>query len=154
MKKLLILSISLTLISNSFSLTNCDISENYEDFITIEKARYNDKEYLIKRVVEATNNACFSELVNNNLAYIDHLLTNFSSILKNYKGKEFSMNKEFGNSLKELYKVNLGIDPEEKLLRAQGAMYFLMRNNNNLKLMIKSEYERNKNYLPFVLAGT
>ncbi|MBK6525094.1 MAG: hypothetical protein IPG07_05770 [Crocinitomicaceae bacterium] len=61
------------------------------------------------------------------------------------------MYDEFVKAIKELYKVNLGIDREEKLLRAQGAMYLLMRNSENLNKMLASEYESNKDYLPFIL---
>ena len=75
----------------------------------------------------------------------------FSSILKNYQGTEFNMYDEFVKSIKELYKVNLGVDNSERLLRAQGAMYFLMRNSENLKNMLRSEYELNKDILPFIL---
>lgn len=75
----------------------------------------------------------------------------FSSIMKNYQGTEFNMYDEFVISIKELYKVNLGVDKSERLLRAQGAMYFLMRNSENLKKMLRSEYELNKDILPFVL---
>jgi len=75
----------------------------------------------------------------------------FSSILKNYQGTEFNMYDEFVKSIKELYKINLGVDKSERLLRAQGAMYFLMRNNENLKKMLRSEYELNKDILPFIL---
>lgn len=75
----------------------------------------------------------------------------FSAISKHYEGEEFNMYDEFVKAIKELYKVNLGTDKEERLLRAQGAMYLLMRNNENLKKMLKSEYEINKDYLPFVL---
>jgi hypothetical protein len=75
----------------------------------------------------------------------------FSSIMKNYQGKEFSMYDEFVKAIKELYKVNLGDDKDEKLLRAQGGMFLLMRNNENLKKMLISEYEQKKEYLPFVL---
>ncbi|MFT6211273.1 MAG: hypothetical protein ACJATE_001906 [Bacteroidia bacterium] len=76
----------------------------------------------------------------------------FSSIFKHYKSEEFSMYDEFVKAIKELYKVNLGIDKNEKLLRAQGAMFLLMRNNDNLKKMLKTEYERQKEYLPFILS--
>jgi hypothetical protein len=75
----------------------------------------------------------------------------FSSILKHYESEEYSMYDEFVKAIKELYKVNLGIDKNERLLRAQGAMYLLMRNNENLKKMLKSEYEKQKDYLPFIL---
>lgn len=75
----------------------------------------------------------------------------FSLILKHYQSEEYSLHNEFGKAIKELYKVNLGIDKDEKLLRAQGAMFILMRNNKNLKKMLKNEYEKQKEYLPFVL---
>lgn len=75
----------------------------------------------------------------------------FSSILKHYQGEEFNMNAEFAKAIKALYQVNLGVDPSEKLLRAQGAMFMLMRNNENLMAMLRSEYEKQKPYLPFVL---
>jgi len=76
----------------------------------------------------------------------------FASIFKHYQSDEFSMYDEFVKSIKELYKVNLGIDKEEKLLRAQGAMFLLMRNNENLKKVLKTEYEKQKEYLPFILS--
>lgn len=75
----------------------------------------------------------------------------FSSIVKHYKSGEFSMYDEFVKAMKELYKLNLGNEKEEKLLRAQGAMFILMRNNENLRKMLKSEYIKQKEFLPFVL---
>jgi hypothetical protein len=61
------------------------------------------------------------------------------------------MYDEFVKAIKELYKVNLGIDKNEKLLRAQGAIFLLMRNNENLKKMLKAEYKKQEDYLPFIL---
>jgi hypothetical protein len=75
----------------------------------------------------------------------------YTSIFNNYEGENFNMYAEFVKAIKELYRVSLGIDPTEKLYRAQGAMFFLMWNNNNLRLMLKSEYEKNKENLPFIL---
>jgi hypothetical protein len=62
------------------------------------------------------------------------------------------MYDEFVKAIKELYKVNLGIDKDEKLFRAQGAMFLIMRNNENLIRMLRTEYDRQKEYLPFILA--
>ncbi|MDR0970240.1 MAG: hypothetical protein LBM67_06865 [Lentimicrobiaceae bacterium] len=257
MKKLMVTTIILTLISiQGFGQKQCDIKNHYEDFISVQKYIYNEKSYLIKSVVETKKKSCFSDLVNNNLAFIDYLLTNFSSnanyqnlleltdsiairnkyfndlkkdslfnsvmtdlvnktidkkiqkdtismdkllnvavkyfsimrltdeghyvgkvcvglndikkteserkpfieafsfssIFKHYQSEEYSMYDEFVKAIKELYKVNLGIDKDEKLLRAQGAMFLLMRNNENLKKMLKNEYEKQKDYLPFILA--
>ena len=245
----------MSLINNSFSQTNCDLKENYGTFIKIEKVKFPEREILIKQTVQTDSKHCFSELVNNNLMYINYLLTNFSSnandedllkisdsvalkkeyilslkedslfnsvmadlcaktveksipkdsismdilmniavkyftildinekdyykgkvcaglnailqtekirqpqieafcftsILKNYQNDEFNMYEEFVKAIKELYKVNLGVNREERLLRAQGGMFLLMKNNENLKKMLKSEYEKNKENLPFIL---
>lgn len=256
MKKLILTTIILTLISiQGFGQKQCDINNHYEDFISVQKSIYNQKAYLIKRVVETKKKSCFSDLVNNNPMFIDYLLTNFcsnanyqnilelpdsiairnkyfndlkkdslfnsimtdlvnktidkkiskdtismdkllnvavkyfsimrlndernyvgkvciglndikkteserkpfieafsfTSILKHYKSEEYSMYDEFVKAIEELYKVNLGIDKDEKLLRAQGAMFLLMRNNENLKKMLKSEFEKQKDFLPFIL---
>lgn len=75
----------------------------------------------------------------------------FSSIQKHYRGSEFAMYDEFVKAVQELYSINLGIDNNEKLLRAQGGLFLLMRNNANLRLMLQTEYARQKAYLPFVL---
>lgn len=75
----------------------------------------------------------------------------FSSLLKNYQGEQFNMYDEFVKGVKEVYKFNLGIDPKDRLLRAQGALYMFMRNNEALNDLILFEYENKKQYLPFVL---
>jgi hypothetical protein len=74
-----------------------------------------------------------------------------TTIINNYQGKQFNMYNEFVKGIKELYKINLGIKNEERLLRAQGAMYMFMRNNEVLKRLLLFEYENKKKYLPFVL---
>lgn len=254
MKKTLI-ALLLGISFQGFGQDECKFSEHYPDFISIEKTTQNEKSYLIKRVVETNSKSCLSSFVNNNISFIDYLLTNFSSnsnyptilqmtdsveirntflndlktdsmfnsvmselvsksidktvakdtvtmdqllnvavkyfsimrltregyymgkvcvglndikkteanrnpfmeafsfssILKNYQGEEFNMHNEFVKALQDLYKVNLGLDKDEKLLRAQGAMFFLMRKNENLKKMLLSEYEKQKDSLPFVL---
>lgn len=43
------------------------------------------------------------------------------------------------------------INTDEKLLQAEGIIYYIMRNNNNLKNMLIKEYEINANKLPFIL---
>lgn len=241
----------------SYGQETCAIQNHYEDFISIQKATYNESSYLIKRTVESPKERCFSPLINSNTVFIDYLLTNFSSnansekllqlqdsaalatayfrdlradsafnslmselvdktitgktakdtlsidallniavkyfsilkltgegayvgkvcvglndikktesqrkpfveafcfssILKHYRGEEFNLHAAFVQAIKELYKVNLGIDKAERLLRAQGAMFLLMRNNERLQKMLKVEYEAQKAYLPFVLAA-
>ncbi len=75
----------------------------------------------------------------------------FTTIFNNYRGEQFNMYNEFVKGIKELYKINLGIENEARLLRAQGAMYMFMRNNEALKELLLFEYENKKEYLPFVL---
>lgn len=256
-KSFLLIAILITLstINQAYSQKKCDVMNHYEDFISIEKSTYNETDYLVKRVIETQKKSCFSTLTNNNLVFMDYLLTNFSSnsnyqnliklndnktlrkiyftdlkkdslfnsimneltnkvidkkvpkdnismdqllniavkyfsimkltdngqyagkvcvglndikktetnrkpfveafafssISKHLKSEQYSMYDEFVKAIKELYKLNLGIDKNEKLLRAQGAMFLLMRNNENLKQMLKTEYEKQKDFLPFIL---
>lgn len=74
----------------------------------------------------------------------------FTSIMEHYRG-EYDLYGEFVQVVKKIYKVHLGIDEDERLLRAQGAMFLLMRENEPLREMLISEYEENKMDLPFVL---
>lgn len=75
----------------------------------------------------------------------------FSAIFEHLE--EGGLYEEFIQAAKQLYSVNLGIDPEERLLRAQGAMYFLMRDSGSLRKALQLGYEAKKDWLPFVLAG-
>lgn len=75
----------------------------------------------------------------------------FSAILKNLQGEEYNLYNEFVAAIKELYKQDLGVDRDARLLRAQGAMFSIMRNNEELRQMLISEYEKRKDYLPFVI---
>ena len=74
----------------------------------------------------------------------------FSSIQKNMlQGGDFNIYEEFINVVKELYLVNLGIDDNENLLRAQGATFMLMRNMKTLEKMLKADYENQKRVFTF-----
>ncbi len=75
----------------------------------------------------------------------------FNAIANHYQGKTYNMYNEFVKGIKELYTINLGVDKEERLLRAQGAMYMFMKNNNKLKELLLFEFENKKEYLPFIL---
>lgn len=75
----------------------------------------------------------------------------FSTILTHYTNEKFNLYQEFTKGIKALYTINLGINNEEKLLRAQGAMYMFMKNNNTLKTLLLTEYEKKKDFLPFVV---
>ena len=75
----------------------------------------------------------------------------FTTIFEHYDGEQYNMYDEFVKGILEVYKINLGVEDDEKLLRAQGAMYMFMRNNDKLKELLLFEYENKKGYLPFVL---
>ncbi len=75
----------------------------------------------------------------------------FSTIFEHYQTEKYNMYNEFVEGIKELYKLELGVNKEEKLLRAQGAMYMFMRNNKTLKELLILEYRRKKRYLSFFL---
>ena len=75
----------------------------------------------------------------------------FTSILTNYQSHEFNMYEEFVCGIKELNTINLGVVTNDKLLRAQGAMYMFMKNNKRLRELLLSEFNIRKAYLPFVL---
>lgn len=76
----------------------------------------------------------------------------FSTILQNMKEEEENMHDIFVNAIHELYKLDLGVEKEDRLLRAQGIMFSLMRNNAELRDLLLSEYEKKKEYLPFVIS--
>lgn len=69
----------------------------------------------------------------------------------NYQGNEINLYDEFVKAIKEIYKLDLGTDKNEKLLRAQGAVFIIMRNNENLKKVLTREYEKYRDFLPFIL---
>ena len=45
----------------------------------------------------------------------------------------------------------MGVEKEDQILRAQGALFILMFQNETLKNALLSEYENNKQNLPFTL---
>ena len=75
----------------------------------------------------------------------------FSSILENMGNETHSMYPVFVNGIRRLYTLNLGLDEEDRLLRAQGAMYMFMREQPELTALLKMEYSEKRHFLPFVL---
>jgi hypothetical protein len=61
------------------------------------------------------------------------------------------MYNEIVKGLKELNKLELGIEEKERLLRAQGAMYMFMRKNEVLQKLLISEYEKKEKNLLFFI---
>lgn len=79
----------------------------------------------------------------------------FSSIFKHLlsKEKKYDFQNEWRKAVTEIATVSLGLDDSEKVLRAEGALYLLMKTNENLKNMLLEEYELKKELLPFYLTN-
>ncbi|MBP7461672.1 MAG: hypothetical protein KBA26_10325 [Candidatus Delongbacteria bacterium] len=76
----------------------------------------------------------------------------FSAIFQDLEEENYGILDEFKGMIEQLYKVHLGIDKPEKLLRAQGGIFFMMRNSQILRNLLISEYNEKKNDLPFILS--
>lgn len=75
----------------------------------------------------------------------------FTTIYDSYTSKESTLQADFTTALKNLYKIKLGLDKEERLLRAQGMMFTQMFNNEQLRLTLKNNYLKQQHDLPFVI---
>ncbi|TRO66833.1 hypothetical protein [Christiangramia sabulilitoris] len=75
----------------------------------------------------------------------------FTTILDHLQDPQYNMYDAFVSGIKQLYKLNLGVDEKDRILRAQGAMYIIMNQNEELRNLLRNEYEKKKNYLPFAL---
>ena len=145
-------SIMIELVSKTVEKTTPKDTVSFDEIMNIAV-----KYFLIKEITEddyyaaqiCTGNNAIKKTEKERKPFIEAFC--FSSIFKHYDGEEYNMHEELVNTVLEIYKVNLGISKNEKLLRAQGGMFLLMRSNENLKKMLKSEYEKNKEFLPFIL---
>lgn len=77
----------------------------------------------------------------------------FNAIMKNLRNEQYDVYNYFIDSIRGIYKLNLGIDKEERLLRAQGALFIQMLQSDKLKELLEDEYNLNKEVLPFVLSS-
>lgn len=75
----------------------------------------------------------------------------FSSIMMFMDDSAYNIYNEFLENARFLYKLNLGTEKNEKILRAQGALYMLMFKNEALRKLITDSYQQRKKYMPFVL---
>lgn len=75
----------------------------------------------------------------------------FSTIANNMGNTKFPMRKTFIEGLKMLNTLHMGLDKEEKLFRAQGAIFMYMRNHPLVKEMVLESYKKSKVYLPFII---
>ena len=77
----------------------------------------------------------------------------FATIMYDVKNLEPNLMDEFEKEMKVLLDLNLGNDDQERVLRAQGAMFMLMKQNARLNSMLASIYVQNMSWLPFALKG-
>ncbi|WHT40477.1 hypothetical protein QNH98_07930 [Myroides sp. mNGS23_01] len=75
----------------------------------------------------------------------------FDVIINNLNNERYPFYDDFIQSVHKVYKLNLGIDEQEQLLRAQGALFIQMFQSVELHKLLLEEYERKKNILPFYL---
>jgi hypothetical protein len=77
----------------------------------------------------------------------------FSAIMENLKSSSPTLMTEFTDEVKDLYNLNLGLDKDERLLRAQGAIMLAMKNNGKLNAVLATYYAKYMDHLPFVIKG-
>lgn len=77
----------------------------------------------------------------------------FGAVIENINNEKYNLYPYFVESIKNIYKLNLGIDKKDRLLRAQGAIFIQMFHYDKLKELLKDEYEKNKDILPFILSS-
>ncbi|MEM6263864.1 MAG: hypothetical protein AAGI38_15225 [Bacteroidota bacterium] len=75
----------------------------------------------------------------------------FSNILTNFGKEPYLLQEEVMQGVKELYKLDFGTDPDDQLLRAQGAFTMYLKQNTYLHDLLKEAYEQQKYFLPFAL---
>lgn len=78
----------------------------------------------------------------------------FDAIINNLASETYPFYTYFRESIYKVYKLNLGVDKQEQLLRAQGAIFVQMLQSPELKQLLQDEYERKKEILPFILRTT
>lgn len=75
----------------------------------------------------------------------------FDAVMRNIRNEEYNLYAYFIESVQNIYKINMGIDEKDRLLRAQGALFVQMIQYDKLKQLLEDEYQKNKDILPFVL---
>ncbi len=63
----------------------------------------------------------------------------------------YDLYDEYMKGLKQVASMNLGLDREERLLRAQGALYMFMKMNVKLREVFLYEYRKQRHLLHFLL---
>lgn len=73
----------------------------------------------------------------------------FVTILKAFAIKDGPLQKEVYKEFAKIVPLSMGIDRNDRLLRAQGAFFVLMYQNETLRNILKEAYEKDKEILPF-----
>jgi len=83
--------------------------------------------------------------------YADVEAFSFLAILNNYYDKSNPLKDEIVKEFHKIVPLNMGIQKEERILRAQGALMVLMYQNESFKQALLKEYEEKKYILPFTI---
>ena len=80
----------------------------------------------------------------------------FYTVFNNYSGKtgqkKYNLRNEYLKGIKDIINLDFGeTNNEKKLNLIQGALYYYMYKNQNLKSLLIDAYEKQKDSLPFVL---
>lgn len=75
----------------------------------------------------------------------------FVSVFNAYLNKENPLKDEIIKEFHKIVPLSMGIEKEERILRAQGALMVLMYQNENFKQALLKEYEDKKEILPFIM---
>ncbi|MGG5505790.1 MULTISPECIES: hypothetical protein [unclassified Myroides] len=75
----------------------------------------------------------------------------FDAIINHLNSETYTFYDDYRESVYNVYKLNLGTNEEEQLLRTQGAIFIQMFQSPQLKQLLLDEYERKKDILPFIL---
>ena len=105
----------------------------------------NEKENYSIRV--CSGHTSISDTQNERFADIEAFC--FVAILKAFAIKDGPLQKEVYKEFEKIVSVSMGIDRNDRLLRAQGALYILMYQNETLQNILKEAYEKDKKILPF-----
>lgn len=75
----------------------------------------------------------------------------FVSVFNAYLNKENPLKDEIIREFHKIVPLSMGIEKEERILRAQGALMVLMYQNESFKQALLKEYEDKKDILPFTI---
>ena len=75
----------------------------------------------------------------------------FVSVFNAYLNKENPLKDEIIKEFHKIVPLSMGIEKNERILRAQGALMVLMYQNENFKQALLKEYEGKKDLLPFTI---